>query len=83
MYLWVCTGSYVFITDYSLPRAKQRLNEARKEQELPEATRTARRQELQKKLQAVSIYCSQIGDTRPISYCQFSPDSKFLATASW
>ncbi|PNF30966.1 U4/U6 small nuclear ribonucleoprotein Prp4 [Cryptotermes secundus] len=75
--------SRLWIASYSLPRAKQRLEEARKEQDLPEATRTARRQELQKKLQAVSIYCSQIGDTRPISYCQFSPDSKLLATASW
>ena len=72
-----------FLAGYSLPRAKQRLDEARKEQELPEATRTAKRQELQKKLTAVSIYCSQIGDTRPISFCEFSPDSKMLATASW
>ncbi|GLG92426.1 Protein will die slowly, partial [Gryllus bimaculatus] len=61
---------------YSLPRAKARLEQARKEKEVADATRTARRQELQKKLQALSIYCSQIGDTRPISYCQFSPDSK-------
>ena len=68
---------------YSLPRAKARLDNARRELELPSATRTARRQELLKKLQALSIYCSQIGDTRPISYCQFSPDSKVLATASW
>lgn len=81
--MWICKDSCIFATGYSLPRAKLRLDEARKEQELPEATRTARRQELQKKLQALSIYCSQIGDTRPISYCQFSPDSKLLATASW
>jgi len=81
--MWVCKDSCISVTGYSLPRAKQRLEEAHKEQELPEATRTARRQELQKKLQAVSIYCSQIGDTRPISYCQFSPDSKLLATSSW
>ena len=52
-------------------------------QELPEATHTARRQELQKKLQAVSMYYIQVGDTKPISYCQFSPDSELLVTASW
>lgn len=34
-------------------------------------------------MQALTIYCSQIGDTRPISFCQFSPNSKVLATASW
>ncbi|XP_033221362.1 U4/U6 small nuclear ribonucleoprotein Prp4 isoform X2 [Belonocnema kinseyi] len=72
-----------WIAMYSLPRAKARLDNARRELELPGATRTARRQELLKKLQALSIYCSQIGDTRPISYCQFSPNSKVLATASW
>ncbi|PSN50362.1 U4/U6 small nuclear ribonucleoprotein Prp4 [Blattella germanica] len=75
--------SRLWIANYSLPRAKERLDEAHREQELPEATRTAKRQELQKRLTAVSIYCSQIGDTRPLSYCEFSPDSKMLATASW
>ncbi len=72
-----------WIAHYSLPRAKARLNNAREELTLSGATRTARRQELLKKLQALTIYCSQIGDTRPISYCQFSPDSKLLATSSW
>lgn len=73
----------LFFPAYSLPRAKARLDRARQELELPGATRTARRQELLKKLQALSIYCSQIGDSRPISYCQFSPNSELLATASW
>lgn len=59
------------------------MNEARKDLELPTATRTAKRQELLKKLQALSGYRSQFADTRPISFCQFSPNSKILATASW
>ncbi|KAJ8687214.1 hypothetical protein QAD02_023008 [Eretmocerus hayati] len=75
--------SRLWTAEYSIKRAKQRLDKARKELELPAATRTARRQELLKKLQALTIYCSQIGDTRPISYCQFSPNSQVLATASW
>jgi len=73
---------YVFAA-YSLPRARLRIEKARQDLKLSAATRTAKRQELLKKLQALSIYCSQIGDTRPISYCQFSPNSKILATASW
>ncbi|XP_046433071.1 U4/U6 small nuclear ribonucleoprotein Prp4 [Neodiprion virginianus] len=72
-----------WIASYSLPRARDRLEKSREELELPGATRTARRQELLKKLQALSIYCSQIGDSRPISFCQFSPNSKLLATSSW
>ena len=34
-------------------------------------------------VQQITNTCSQVGDDRPISYCQFSPDSKMLATASW
>ncbi|XP_063222299.1 U4/U6 small nuclear ribonucleoprotein Prp4 [Bacillus rossius redtenbacheri] len=75
--------SRLWIAKYSLPRAKLRLEKSRLERQQPEATRTAHRQELQKKLQATTIFCSQIGDNRPISFCQFSPDSKMLATASW
>jgi len=85
-----CSNLYYFFTAlfntfvaYSLPRAKARLDKARQDLLLPAATRTAKRQELLKKLQALSIYCSQIGDRRPISFCQFSPNSKILATASW
>lgn len=73
----------LWIAEYSLPRAKTRLEEARRLVDVPAATKTARMQEIQKRIQAMSIYSSQIGDTRPISYCQFSPNSKLLATASW
>lgn len=72
-----------WIADYSIPRAKQRLEQARVERQIPEATRTAKSQELYKKLGAFEITCSQIGDTRPISCCQFSPDCSMIATSSW
>lgn len=75
--------SRLWLAQYSLVRARERLEAAREELKLPEATRTAHRQEVHKRLQAVSIFASQIGDTRPISYCQFSPNSKMLATGSW
>ena len=73
----------MFLVGYSIPRARDRLIRAKEEAKQPEATVTARKQELQKRLTSLTIYCSQIGDTRPISYCNFSPDSKMLVTGSW
>jgi U4/U6 small nuclear ribonucleoprotein PRP4 len=74
----------MWLAEYSLPRAKERLALAKtSELEVDDMTKTAKRQELLKKLHAMSIYCSQIGDTRPISSCQFSPNSKMLVTGSW
>lgn len=74
---------FIFKTDYSLPRAKARLEEARNQQNIPENISTAKRHELTKKLQQSTIQYSQVGDNRPLSYVQFSPNSKLLATASW
>ncbi|XP_064420341.1 U4/U6 small nuclear ribonucleoprotein Prp4 [Latimeria chalumnae] len=73
----------LWIAHYSLPRAAKRLEEARHYKEIPEASRTAQVQELYKTLRSQNNFCSQIGDERPISYCQFSPNSKCLVTASW
>uniref|UniRef100_A0A8C4KVX3 Pre-mRNA splicing tri-snRNP complex factor PRPF4 n=1 Tax=Dromaius novaehollandiae TaxID=8790 RepID=A0A8C4KVX3_DRONO len=73
----------LWLANYSLPRAVKRLEEARLLKEIPEATRTSQRQELHKSLRSLNNFCSQIGDDRPLSYCHFSPNSKFLATACW
>jgi len=73
----------MIILDYSLYRAKERLEEARLQRSIPEAVKLAKRQELQKKLHIANIVSSQVADARPISYVQFSPNSKVLATASW
>ncbi|CAB3380054.1 Hypothetical predicted protein [Cloeon dipterum] len=73
----------MWLAEYSLPRAKERLDKARIQVGVDDMTKTAKKQELLKKLNAMSIYCSQIGDTRPISFCRFSPDSKMLVTGSW
>lgn len=72
-----------WIADYSIPRAKARIEKARNERQIPEATRAASSQELYKKLGAIDISCSQVGDSRPISFCQFSPDCSIIATSSW
>ncbi|CAB1318693.1 unnamed protein product [Coregonus sp. 'balchen'] len=73
----------LWLARYSLPRAVKRLEDARAHREIPESTRTVRTQELHKTLRNLSNFCSQIGDDRPISFCQFSPNSKMLVTASW
>ncbi|GAB6023365.1 U4/U6 small nuclear ribonucleoprotein Prp4 [Chamberlinius hualienensis] len=72
-----------WIAEYSLPRAKERLDNARTYKALPDSQKNVQRQELHKKLRTLNICASQIGDTRPLSSCQFSPDSKLLATSSW
>ena len=73
----------LWIADYSLPRAKDRFDEARKLQEIPSATKASRIVELQKKIQALAPQCSQVGDVRPISACAFNADSSLLMTSSW
>lgn len=39
--------------------------------------------ELQKKLQSLAPLSSQVGDSRPISHCNFNSDSSLLITSSW
>lgn len=73
----------LWIADYSLPRSKIRLEEARKLIEISSATRASRIVELQKKIQALAPQCSQVGDIRPISACCFNSDSTLLLTSSW
>ena len=72
-----------WIAQYSIPRAKQRLQRIKQEAEMPEKTRMAAQQEVQKRVKNLDVVASQIADTRPVSFCQFSPDSSMLATASW
>jgi len=72
-----------WIADYSIPRAKERIKRLKTQAELPEKTKMALNQEIQKKVKQLDIQASQIVDSRPVSFCQFSPDSSMLATASW
>ena len=73
----------IWLAQFSLPRAKMRIARLKEDMAAPEATRMARKQEIQKRLKALDVQASQIADTRPISWCSFSPDSKMLATGSW
>ncbi|CAL9682009.1 unnamed protein product [Knipowitschia caucasica] len=73
----------LWLAHYSLPRAMKRLENARLQKDVTDATKAMKQQELHKGLRNLNNFCSQIGDDRPISFCHFSPDSKVLATASW
>ena len=72
-----------FIAEFSLPRAKERISRLKADLELPDVTRMAKQQETQNKLKSLDVEASQIADTRPISWCTFSPNSEILATGSW
>ncbi|EDV40489.1 uncharacterized protein Dana_GF23908 [Drosophila ananassae] len=73
----------LWLADYSLPRARDRLMRARDALEVPSATRAGRMVEMQKKLQSLAPLCSQVGDTRPVSSAAFNEDSTLLLTSSW
>lgn len=73
----------IWIAQYSIPRAKERIRKQKENKQLSSAQRNAKIQDLFKRVRAVSNECSQIGDIRPLSFCQFSPDSKILAVSSW
>ncbi|CAH1786164.1 unnamed protein product [Owenia fusiformis] len=73
----------LWLAEYSLPRAKMRIQKALTEKYMSDTQRNAQIQELQKTVRSLTNECSQIGDTRPISSCQFSPDSNMLVTGSW
>ena len=75
--------SRTFIAEYSLPRARDRLLKAKQELKSGESARAVKTQEFHRKARSLINFCSQIGDSRPLSYCQFSPNSKMLATTSW
>ncbi|XP_052788002.1 U4/U6 small nuclear ribonucleoprotein Prp4-like [Mya arenaria] len=72
----------LWIAEYSIPRAQSRIAKQKEEKNFA-AQKTVKAQDIQKRLRAVNNESSQIGDTRPLSFCQFSPNSKMLATASW
>jgi len=72
-----------FIADFSLPRAQERLAKAKIAFQQPESEKAILTQEIHRKSRTLINFCSQIGDNRPLSSCQFSPNGKVLATSSW
>ncbi|KAI8985199.1 WD40-repeat-containing domain protein [Pilobolus umbonatus] len=72
-----------WITQYSLPRAKARIERQKEEQNIPLALLKASRKELHQRLKTYTNWSSQIADERPVAQCVFSPDSKLLVTGAW
>lgn len=71
-----------WIAEYSIPRARERVQKEKQNKHYA-AQKSVLQQDLHKRLRSVNNECSQIGDERPLSFCQFSPNSKILAVASW
>ncbi|XP_058059445.1 U4/U6 small nuclear ribonucleoprotein Prp4 [Anopheles bellator] len=71
-----------WVANYSLARAKIRLQEASEKVRQNSSTKAGRMVELQKRIQQLAPQCSQVGDTRPITGCCISGDSSLLLTCS-
>lgn len=67
-----------------MPRAKARVERIKEETSNTNKTlQTATKQELFKRLRNYEIIGSQMGDSRPISGCELSPNNELIATSSW
>jgi len=72
-----------WLARYSIPRARARIERLKAEEGASESTKMARNQEVQRRTKVLDLQASQLADTRPVAWCQFSPDSKMMVTASW
>jgi U4/U6 small nuclear ribonucleoprotein PRP4 len=66
-----------------LPRAKERIDRLKQQLLRNKTSINVDKQELFKSLRTFEIISSQIGDTRPVSSCMFSPNDQLVATSSW
>ncbi|CAB3407134.1 unnamed protein product [Caenorhabditis bovis] len=73
----------VLIADFSLKRAKLRLEKARIEAQRPSHEKALARQEVHKWVQQINLHASQVADSRPVAFAEFSPDSNHIVTAGW
>ncbi|KAL7072417.1 hypothetical protein ACQ4LE_008521 [Meloidogyne hapla] len=73
----------VEIADFSLERAKQRLERARVQAMLSQQERALIKQATHRRIQTLQIYGTQVSGIRPTSFAEFSPDSKHIITSNW
>ncbi|KAI8140523.1 WD40-repeat-containing domain protein [Fennellomyces sp. T-0311] len=72
-----------WITSYSLPRAKKRLERQNAEVDIPLPQLKASRKELHTKLKGYTNWASELTDERPVAQCAFTPNSQMLVTGAW
>ncbi|ONL98138.1 COMPASS-like H3K4 histone methylase component WDR5B [Zea mays] len=68
------------IARYSLPRAKARIERAKRRHEDPDEDPEAEAELVVKQAGEFVLECSEIGDDRPLTGCSFSRDASMLAT---
>lgn len=69
-----------WIAKYSLVRAAERLERARRRREDPDEDEEAEAREVAGQARELALECSEIGDDRPLTGCAFSHDGTLLAT---
>jgi U4/U6 small nuclear ribonucleoprotein PRP4 len=70
----------VDIAQFSLPRAKARIERAKRRHDDPDEDPEAEADLVVKQAGEFVLECSEIGDDRPLSGCSFSRDASMLAT---
>lgn len=73
----------VQIADFSLPRARQRLELAKEQARMSAEERARVKQASHKWIQSVRISGSQVSGMRATSSAEFSPDSKHIISSNW
>jgi U4/U6 small nuclear ribonucleoprotein PRP4 len=71
------------IAQYSIPRAKRRIEFQKKEATIPLRTHVKFRKEIKERLQTFELQGSQTAGDRHISMTRISPNGKIVATGNW
>lgn len=73
----------IHIAQYSIPRAKRRIEFQKKEATIPLRTHVKFRKEVKERLQTFELQGSQTAGDRHISMTRISPNGKMVATGNW
>ncbi len=73
----------IHIAQYSIPRAKRRIEFQKKEATIPLRTHVKFRKEIKERLQTFELQGSQTAGDRHVSMTRISPNGKLVATGNW